>query len=214
MRRLVPALVALTLVAASLDAQSALRNRNPRPSYWVVSAGIAQARGTLGDPVRVAHDGSRVTGGIENGAHLALGGVFRYPESAVDLRGELFFNELRGPTGTTYADGADGETVLLAKRDRTIGAGTTLLWRVHPTRPATAYLLTGAGAYYTMLTTAHSAGRADPPRARGLAVGVSGGLGYERPLFGRTYFAELRYHRTADGVGGTPFLPLTIGTRL
>lgn len=217
MRRLVPALAAVAVLLAppSLDAQSraTLRNRNPRPSAFVVSTGYSAQWGDLDDHVNETRRGPLV-GGTDAGPHVGLGAAFAIPSSALELRAEAFYNQLRGPVNTVMMVGEAGQTARMARRDRVFALGTVLLWRARPAHRVGPYLMTGLGVYHTRLTSAPVAGDPRELNVSGTTYGASFGAGFEAPVLGRQYFVEFRRHLVAEeGIRGGPFVPLTVGTR-
>jgi hypothetical protein len=217
MRRLplLPLTLATLIVAtpAALTAQSrpTLRNRNPRPSSWIFAAGYSEKWGELENGIVQTSRGA-IVGGDDGGPHVALGAAWRVPASALELRAEALYNQLRGPERTILGT-TSGQWARMASRDRAFSAGATLLWRALPEHAVGPYLMTGLGWYYTRLTSAPAFDDPQPLNVSGFAPGISYGMGIEAPLFGRSYFAEVRRHMTAGGVHGSSFVPLTIGTR-
>ena len=220
MRRLVPALVALAALAAAapsspLAAQSrpVLQNRNPRPVAWTLAGGISASWGELDDHVVHTGEGPLLVGGADPGPHVAAGAVWGIPSSALELRAEAFYNQLRGPTNTVLGT-MSGQTARMATRDRVFAAGTTLLWHARPGRAFSPYLLTGLALYHTRLTSDPTTDEPNGVNASGTGPGISAGVGVQAPIVGRVIFAEVRRHMVvAENVRGADFLPITLGMR-
>lgn len=219
-RRLAMVVVSLAVLATSTlppdplgaQARPLPPNRNPRPAAFTFSGGIAGSSGELGSQVVHTSRGPLV-GGSDAGPHVALGAAFPWTGTALEVRVEAFFNQLRGPRNTVLGT-EYGSTARMATRDRTFGVGPVLLWRARPGKGFGPYLMTGAGFYHTRLTSAPMYDDPDPLHVSGTSLGLSVGAGVEAPIMGRTYFFEIRRHAMyPEGIRGASFVPMTFGTR-
>ena len=144
MRRLVALAVVPAVTLALADDASAqssrerVRNRNPRPSAFTVSAGIAGPWGGPND--HVVHTSRGLVGGGEDpGPHVAFGAAFPWTGTALEVRVEAFYNQLRGPQNTLLGL-ENGGTARMATRVRNVSRSGPAIalssFSVRPSSPA------------------------------------------------------------------------------